>query len=204
MHSNATRPTVLVMAAVLLAAAGCGQTQDPDLYILSGLPPEAEASLGADSDKLSVGVAPVSLPAYLDRPQVVALASSNKLEVAEFHKWAEPLDANFSRVLTENLSTLLGTDRVAKLPQRRSSKIKYQIAVEVVRFEADMDGTASLVARWNILGADGKTSLAMRKSSFTEPSSPPGEHEAVVAAMSRTVGNLSREIASTVQTLEKK
>ena len=204
MHSNATRPTVLVLAVVLLAAAGCAQTQAPDLYILSGLPPEAEASLGADSDKLSVGVAPVSLPAYLDRPQVVALASSNKLQVAEFHKWAEPLDANFSRVLTENLSILLGTDRVAKLPQRRTSKINYQVSVEVIRFESDMDGTASLVARWKILGADGKTQLAMRKSSFAEASEPAGEHEAVVAAMSRTVADLSREIASTVQTLERK
>jgi len=204
MHSKATRPTVLVMAAALLAAAGCAQTQDPDLYILSSLPPEAEASLGADSDKLSVGVAPVTLPAYLNRPQVVALASSNKLEVTEFHKWAEPLDDNFSRVLAENLSALLGTDRIAKLPQRRASRVKYQVAVEVIRFDSDMSGTASLVARWHILGADGKTSLAMGKSSFSEPSVPAGDPEAVVAAMSRTVGDLSREIASTVQRLEKK
>ena len=203
MSRNSTRPTVLVMAA-LLAAAGCAESRAPDLYILSGLPPSAEASLGADTDKLSVGVGPVALPAYLDRPQVVALASPNKLEVAEFNKWAEPLDTNFSRVLTENLSTLLGTDRVAKLPQRRASRVKYQVSIEVIRFESDMEGTAALVARWKVLGADGKTQLAMRKSSFSEPSQPAGDPEAVVAAMSRTVGNLSREIASTLQTLEKR
>jgi uncharacterized lipoprotein YmbA len=203
MFRNASRSTVLVLAA-LLASAGCAETQPTKFYILSSLPPSAAASLGADSDKLSVGVGPVALPAYLDRPQVVALASSNKLELAEFHKWAEPLQNNFSRVLAENLSTLLGTDRVAKLPQRRASKIKYQVTVEVLRFDADLEGTASLVARWSILGRGGKTSLAMRKSSFTETSEPAGDQEAVVAAMSRTVGDLSREIASTLRTLEKK
>ncbi|MDH3594143.1 MAG: PqiC family protein [Rhodospirillales bacterium] len=201
MHRNPSRLAVLVLAAALLAPAGCAQTQPTDFYILSSLPPSAAASLGADADKLSLGVGPVVLPAYLDRPQVVALASSNKLQLAEFDKWAEPLQDNFSRVLAENLSILLGTDRVAKLPQRRATALNYQVTVEVLRFDADLDGTASLIARWNILGKDGKKSLAMRRSSFTETSEPKGDHEAVVAAMSRAVGNLSREIASTLQTL---
>jgi uncharacterized lipoprotein YmbA len=204
MHRNASRLTVLVLGAGLLASAGCAETQPTNFYILSSLPPSAAASLGADSGKLSLGVGPVALPDYLDRPQVVALASSNKLQLAVFHHWAEPLQDNFSRVLAENLSILLGTDRVAKLPQRRTTAINYQVTVEVIRFDADLDGTAYLTARWTILGKDGKKSLVMRKSSFIETSAAKGDPEAVVAAMSRTVGDLSREIASTLQTLKTK
>jgi uncharacterized lipoprotein YmbA len=204
MHRNLSRLAIAVTSAALLASAGCAETRPANFYILSSLPPSAAASLGAGGDKLSLGVGPVALPAYLDRPQVVALASTNKLQLAEFHKWAEPLQENFSRVLAENLSILLGTDRIAKLPQRRASAINYQVAVEVIRFDADLDGTASLIARWSIFGQDGKKMLVMRRSSFTEPSEPNGDREAVVAAMSRALGGLSREIAATFQTLGKK
>ena len=204
MHRQAAPFAALVLGAGLLALAGCAATSPTTFYILSSLPPAAVESPATARNKLSLGVGPVTLPAYLDRPPVVTLASANRLQLAEFHKWAEPLQENFSRVLAENLSILLGTDRIAKLPQRRASAINYQIAVEIIRFDADLDGTASLIARWSIFGKDGKKMLVMRRSSFTEPSDPNGDREAVVAAMSRALGGLSREIASTFKTLGNK
>jgi len=204
MERNAPQLLAPLLAAALLVSAGCAQTPPTNFYILSSLPPEAAESLGTGGDKLSLGVGPATLPGYLDRPQVVALASSNKLELAEFHKWAEPLQENFLRVLAENLSILLTTDRVERLPMRRAVPIDYQVAVEMVRFDADLDGTALLVARWKILDRDGRKPLIMRKSSFTEPSLTGTDREAVVAAMSRAVADLSREIAAELRVLHKK
>ncbi len=204
MERDAPRFRAPLLAAVLLAAAGCAETRPTNFYILSSLPPAAAESLGAGGDKLSLGVGPATLPGYLDRPQVVSLASSNKLELAEFHKWAEPLQDNFLRVLAENLSILLATDRVERLPLRRALPIDYQVAVEMIRFDADLDGTALLVARWKILDPDGRRPLVARKSSFTEASGSGTDREAVVAAMSRAVADLSREIATELRALARK
>ena len=201
MHRHAARFAALISGAALLALAGCATTSPTTFYILSSMPSAAGQSPATARDKLSLGIGPVALPGYLDRPQVVSLASANRLQLAEFHKWAEPLQDNFSRVLAENLSILLATDHVAIMPQRRATPIDYQITFEVNRFDADSDNTVSLVARWNIFGKDGKKLLVMRKSSITEASTSANDKEAVVAAMSSALGDLSREIAMALKGL---
>ena len=74
---------------------------------------------------------PVLLPAHLDRPQIVTRASENRLVLAEFHKWGEPLNTNFARVLAEDLAVLLATERVAVFPWRRAVPVDYQLEVRV-------------------------------------------------------------------------
>ncbi|HEX5606452.1 MAG TPA: PqiC family protein, partial [Candidatus Binatia bacterium] len=65
---------------------------------------------------LSLGIGPIKIPRYLDREQLVTRISQNRFAIAENDRWAEPLEENFSRVLSENLSILLQIDRVAAFP----------------------------------------------------------------------------------------
>ena len=57
----------------------------------------------------------------------------------------------------------------------------------------------TLEARWRILGGDGKE-LALRRSTVTEVVGAPG-YGAMVAAMSRALGALSRDIATAIRDL---
>jgi uncharacterized lipoprotein YmbA len=130
----------------------------------------------------------------------VTRAGENQLELAEFDRWAEPLQNNLSRVLVLNLSTLLSTDRVALHPWNRSTPMDYQVIVDVGRFEAGTAGATSLLARWSIVDAADRKILRVRKSSFSEPIAD-GGYEATVASMSRAVAALSREIAGAIRDL---
>jgi uncharacterized lipoprotein YmbA len=147
---------------------------------------------------VALGVGPVALPEYLNRTQIVTRAGENQLQLAEFDRWAEPLTRSFTRVLVLNLSTLLSTDRIALHPWNRSTPIEYQVTVDVARFEAGRDGTASLLVRWSIVDGVQRRTLLMRKSIFSEPITSEG-YEATVASMSRLVGALSREIAEAIR-----
>ena len=82
MHRHAARFAALALGAALLALAGCAETSPTTFYILSSLPPAADESPATARNKLSLGVGPVTLPAYLNRPQVVSLASANRLQLA--------------------------------------------------------------------------------------------------------------------------
>ena len=62
----------------------------------------------------TIGVFPVAMPDYLDRPQVVTRVSENEIKLDEFNRWAEPLKENFYTVLVENLSTLLSNEKIIK------------------------------------------------------------------------------------------
>jgi uncharacterized lipoprotein YmbA len=107
---------------------------------------------------------------------------------------------NFIRVLAENLSVLLATDRVAAFPWKGPMPIAYQVIVEVTQFLGDTGGETSLVALWSIVGNNGRDVLLSQRSSFREPAGQPG-YEGLVAAMSRTVAALSRDIAAAITAL---
>ncbi len=191
-------PALAAAVAGLLLAA-CAGTQPSRFYTLSSLPDAGAAAPSAASSDLAVGVGPISLPNYLDRPEVVRRATANEFQLAEFDRWGEPLGDVFPRVMAENLSVLLVTDRVFLLPRRRATTIDYQVEVQVTRFDADVGGPAVLAARWEIFDNDGK-SLVLDRSTFTE--TVDGEdYGAVATAMSRTVAALSREIASAITSL---
>jgi uncharacterized lipoprotein YmbA len=148
-------------------------------------------------------IGPIELPKYLDRPQIVTRTSRNELQLAEFNQWAEPLKDNISRVLADNLSILLSTDRIAIFPRKRFSPIEYQVAIEVIQFEGDPGRNATLTASWTIFGEDRKQVLLMKKSSFSESTDGPG-YEALVSAKSRALGKLSQEIAEAIQAISEK
>ena len=190
----------LAAAIVGLLLAACAQTLPSRFYTLSGLPDDAAPS--AASSDLAIGVGPISLPNYLDRPEIVRRTTPNQFQFGEFDRWGEPLQDIFPRVLAENLSVLLGTNRVFLLPRRQATTIDYQVEVQVTRFDGDVGGPVVLSARWEIFDNDGN-SLLVERSTFTE--SVVGEgYGAVVTAMSRTIAAFSGEIAAAMTALPRR
>lgn len=179
-------------AALALFLAGCAASAPLRYYLLPAL---AESEAGPRSD-LRLGVGPVRLPEYLERPQMVALGRDHELRVDDDHRWAEPLRDNVARVLAENLVRLLGTERVLAHPWRQP--VDLQVAVELLRFEAGPDGAVELAARWVLSAPEGDAEALIRRSEISEAVTDPGR-EAVVAAKGRALARLSREIAGAVQ-----
>lgn len=191
-----TRGLLSCVAAGLLLTAcfGPGTTRTTRLFVLHSTAP---SSSGPASD-LRLGIGRISLPELLNRPQIVTRMGTNEVRLADFSQWAEPLEQSIPRVLSEDLARRIGTDRVAVYPWPTQLKVDLMVEISIVRFDADADGEVSLVARWRVLRPDGSELHPLRASSYTETSA---DHsmEAAVAAMSRALGSLSREIASAIQ-----
>ena len=186
---------VVLISACGLLASGCS-SPPTRFYVLSTLPEATPASAAAGRD-VAVGVGPLELPDYLDRPQIVTRSGQNELSLAEFDNWAEPLKDNTTQVLAENLAVLLPSKKIATYPWRRSTAIDFQVAVKVTRFDHTLGGETVLSARWSILGGDGGKELLSRESRYTER--PSGDsYSATVAAMNRALAQFSRDVASAI------
>jgi uncharacterized lipoprotein YmbA len=183
-------------AAVLLIVAGCGQSPPTEFYTLSGMPLPPG---GLSTPRTVVGVGPVTLPDYLDRPQIVTRASGNRVLLADFDSWIEPINSMFTRVLVQNLSVLLASDNVVSLPQRRDIPLGYQVEVDVTRFDADATGRAVLDARWRVYGEGGEGLIEEGRSTIVEPAVDASDYEAVVASMSKALGQMSSDIAGVIE-----
>ena len=191
---------VVVTSGASLLVGGCA-SQPSRFYLLSALPSTETASPATSGQQRpTIGVGPVTLPRYVDRPQIVTRTSPYEIKVAEFDRWAEGLDANFARVLAENLSALLPTARVVTSPWQRATLIDYQVTVDVTQFLSQAGGDSLLIADWTLFKGEGQEVLASGTSRFS--ASPVGQdYAAIVAAMSQTVASLSREIATTIRGL---
>ncbi|MFQ5329820.1 MAG: membrane integrity-associated transporter subunit PqiC [Thermodesulfobacteriota bacterium] len=195
--------SVLICSAAAVSFSGCATTQPSRFYTLQSLPDEAagEGAAGAQDD-IGVGIDTITLPALLDRPQIVLSTGDNELTFAEFDRWAEPLDENIYRVVTENISILLNTGHVYTYPWKSSAKIEYRVAIDVIRFDVTADGDTSLVARWTVYGGEEWETLLKKKSRFTNSADSTDFHS-LVSALNKTLEDFSREVAEAIQSLSR-
>jgi hypothetical protein len=185
---------LLLLACGLLLVAGCARTAAVSYYQLSSLEVSSTGQNADATGKLVLGIGPVQLPEYLVRPQIVTRRTTQRLQLADSHRWAEPLSENIPRVLGENLSLLLGTERILLHPWPVARTVDYQLLCEVLHFENESDGAARLVVRWAVKGRDGGIVLEERKSSYLIPAASQGR-EGQVAALSEALASFCREIA---------
>jgi uncharacterized lipoprotein YmbA len=191
-----------VLCALFTLLTGCLGLQQPSRFYILNTSPSAESpSPGVPVESgPAIGLGPLTLPKYVDRPQIVTRTSPYELNFAEFDRWAEPLEVNFLRAMAEDLSRQIPTDRIALFPWPPGTRIDYQVMVDVTEFYLQREGQSSLVALWSIFMGEGKEALVSRKSRFRAPAGTQ-DYGAMVAAMSQTVAEFGREIAAALRTL---
>ena len=188
----------LLVSGFALAATGClGRGAPPRFYVLAPL--SAPVATAADSRPVTIGVGPVRLPGYIDRAPIVTRRGAEEIDVAELERWGEPLAEGVPRTIADNLAALMPAERIALFPWSGSRAIQYQVVIEVTRFDGPLGGVVVLDARWRIIGP-GRRDLDERRFTVGEPTAAP-TYPALVAAMSRVLGGLSREIAAILKAL---
>jgi uncharacterized lipoprotein YmbA len=147
-----------------------------------------------------IGIAPITMPDYLDRPELIQRASDNEIKVDDQQRWAERLSTNATRVLIENLSSLLGGERIVALPARAATT--YEVDLDLSRFDIDPDRAVVMVGRWSIV--DAETGTEVRSSAVRLRQVVGNENDGfdeIAAAMSRNLEATSREIAAALAQL---
>jgi uncharacterized protein len=208
--SRVTHSLVFLGRAIVcmgLLLAGCGSFSprpDPSrFFTLSSLPQVEESAVQnpRSPERVLLGIGPIKLPGYLDRQEIVVRSAQNRFEVSENDRWAEPLDENFARVLSQNLSALLQTDGIVPYPWPLDRKPSYQVEIEVLRFEANSARDAQLFARWAISDG-GNTKIISVKETRVLRQAKEKSTEGSVAALSEALGDLSREITNAVGVID--
>ena len=189
--------TTLAPVCILVAlAAGCASTPASRFYSLS-----AATEPTAPSSNLSIAVGPVSVPAVVDRPQIVVNVGPNQVRLEEFNRWAAPLQNSIARVVADNLVLMLGTPRVTLTAQTSGADADYRAAIDVQSFESTPGEAAMLDAVWTVRRTkDGKAGTG--RTTVRETVQEKG-YDALAAAHSRALARLSEDIAAAVRALDR-
>ena len=191
----------VICLATLLVLGGCfNRTQPTKFYLLHSLSNPQAVEIVVEKKDMRIGIGPIQLAEYLDRPQIVTRLSENEIQLDEFNQWAEPLKFSISRVLAENLSSLLNTDNIYIFPWRGYTQIDYQVKVDVIHFNGIPGDNAVLDVFLTISeGNTGRDVVEMKRSTFSQPT---GEgYEALVSSMSRMIEDFSRETSEEIKAI---
>jgi len=181
---------------------GCVTTAVPPtrFYVLTPIAPGV--NLLPDRGKkasISVEVSSLRLPQYLDRPQIVIRRDGNRLELAEYHRWAENLRKNMTRVFAENLSRLLDTPDIAIYPYSPPSASDFRVELEVLQFERVLGGQVKLITQWRLWRGRDQNPLVTRITELESQRVPKqSDLGNTVSAMSDLLGQLSQIIGKEI------
>ncbi|MDH3445383.1 MAG: PqiC family protein [Deltaproteobacteria bacterium] len=190
---------ITFLCALGALTTGCASTPKSRFYTLS-----ATAAPVATTSTLSVIVGPVSVPAVVDRPQIVVDMGANQVRLEDFNRWAEPLQNNIARVVADNLVQMLGTPRVNLLAQTSSTNSDYRAAVDVQSFQSAPGKAAMLDAIWTVRRTTDDKSKTGRTTvrEAIQQNGREKAYDALAAAHSRAVARLSQDIADAVRAIE--
>ena len=119
----------IAVAAAFALIAGCGTSPKESDYTLSAA--EAPAAAGQARATYTVAVGPATVPAVVDRFQIVLQLDANRVEVNDLQRWAEPLRRAIPRVVALNLARELPAARVFVYPPSGSEVSDYRVFLDV-------------------------------------------------------------------------
>ena len=167
--------------------ASCAEPKS--FYVLN---PEGPPPSGGG---MAVGVGPVSVAGYLDRPNLVFQETGNRMSVSENHRWAGDLQENIARVMATNLGRRLGTGNVRTYPWGSDGELRYQVSIDIRQMHGKDDGEAFLDAAWRVYSLPDRRMISSKSWSGSQDMDADG-YDAMAAAESKLMARLATEIAA--------
>lgn len=179
---------LLLPLAVSLLFVACAQPSKNFYMLSAGGEPPSGGGMG-------IGVGPVNLAEYINRPNLVVQEGPHQLAIAEDHRWAGDLGAAVARVTAANLGRRLNTGNVRTYPWQRDEEIRYQVTLDIRQLHSGEDGYAIIEAGWRAYSLPDRTLKISRTFVDREPLGADG-YSPMVAAQSRLLERLADSIAA--------
>jgi uncharacterized lipoprotein YmbA len=183
--------------SLLFSACVLKHSAPARLYVLSAVAREPSVAEGV-APRGVLGVQRVTVPAWMDRPEITARTGTGEIVPDPLARWGEPITRGIQRVVTEDLAALLPGHHLVAAPYPAGQPVGHRVDIAITEGGRQPDGRVLLEARWAILARDGAV-LVQRRSSYHTGAA--GTAAATVAATSEALGSLSREIAAAVREL---
>ena len=183
---------ILLSLSVFIGCSIGGKSSPSHFYMLG---PQIENTNNQNMKEISMGVGPITIPGYIDRPQIVTKTETAELHLSEFDRWAEPMASMFTRTLAHNIKMLTGSHQIHSHPWPPHSEFEYQITANVMNFENNEKGDALLIVHWKLINKNEVADIQTTLSEYHASANNMGYH-ARVAALNDVLAQFSQEIVN--------
>ncbi|MFZ4503206.1 MAG: PqiC family protein [Methylovulum sp.] len=188
------RPLFFESVLAMLLLTACSTTPPTHFYVLDALPQTERANKQA----LAIGIGPITLPALLERKQMVTRLHDNTVQLAEFHQWAEPLKDTLPRVIVKNLAALQPTYVFRAYPWSAYGNVDYRIIIDIDSFAAETKKNVKFSASWAIMDERQHAIIKNGKTQL-ERILPNPAPAAIAEAMSQLLSQFSQRLIQDIE-----
>ena len=187
---------VFMLLSGLLTCLGCASAP-PEQKTEFLLRPQAISV--QDSMPPTIGLGRVEVAPYLDHVGIAFETAPGEINIAEHHRWADPLDFAIRRYLQVAVGQAAGQNIAGSLTVGAGPDTRIDVLVH--QFHGSVSGKVVLVAEWQIHSSTLKKVQAYRQFSATETVRGDGYAE-VVRAHAALLDALAAAIAGEFQRSE--
>lgn len=131
-----------VIGAVLMSGCIGSRSPAPSYHLLTAR--AQNKTLALDT---SIGIGPVRVAPFLNRPNITTHAGGGALQFNDIERWGEPLEQGIQRVLLQNITILTGAE-TRNFPWRQSAIPQYAVRIDVTDLDKTADGNTALEVSW--------------------------------------------------------
>jgi uncharacterized lipoprotein YmbA len=152
----------------VLALAGCASSPPSHFYTLTGSAAASStpAAPAARGTPLFIEVPPASLPAQLQRPQLVLNSGPGQVDIRELRRWSQPLGDEIGQAVSEDVTRALPALDVYGAARPQGQTV-YRIALNVQRFDSVLGQRAAIDTIWSITRVPPPAPLGMQAAGLT-------------------------------------
>ena len=191
----------IVAVIICLGVVACagGPSAPAQFYMIDPVRPTSDGQVSwMEHPAVLIGLDPVEIPEYLNRPQIVTHIDGTEYHLDEFNQWLEPLGGNLTRVFAENLSIILSDDQIDVLSMDRPMDTDFSINIQIMRLDGKPGEEMVLIARWFLFDQRNNVLSLTKRSVFREKVGD-GGYQNIVSVQNRLIESLSREIANGIR-----
>jgi uncharacterized lipoprotein YmbA len=181
---------VTLAGAYLFSA--CQSSPATHYFALTAVAPSAALAAPPPPTPIPIRVERITIPAELDRLELVRHSTSNRLRIAAFDRWAAPLDDMIRRVVAADLAARFAPGMIASSNEPAVGEARRRLYIDIQELTADERGAVKLQAAWLLQTPD---AAAVRGAEDLAVEASDASADALTVAMSRALAALSDRIA---------
>lgn len=188
----------LAIVTLVWLVAGCalqGTTPPSTFYMLRTTSTEKSTS---GLEALAIGIGPVSVAEYLDRPQIVTRTGGVEVIVDQYHRWAGPVREAIVQIVVGEIAIQTGSQKVFSFPWPPATRLDYQLKANVGRFDATETGLARMEVHWGLYVEN--QDMFARRSVYEAQAVGEG-YAARVTALNDVLRQFARDVVATLAEL---
>jgi uncharacterized lipoprotein YmbA len=104
-------------------------------------------------------------------------------------------------MIAEDLSVILPGAKFTSYPWNPAIAVQYQVVVEIIQLDSELDKDLFLVAQWLVIDEKNKKTVIIKRTEFLRPIVP-HNYAGLAATLSTACVSLSKEIAEALAKIE--